>query len=712
MKKGVKRGLCGMLTLVMVLMSLSTWGFAGNVKDANVTTSGEKEIEFTKTNQGTSTFNSIAWNGEVFVAVAENGDIIYSKDAIFWDKVATKVEDLQDVYWNGKQFLVVGNRGKYLTSDNGQDWVIGPTIKRASGSDYTEHLEGIAWNGSMYAVVSNSGNILTTKDAKSWNIVSTGTGGTFYSIAWNGSMFVAVGAGGSVVISKDANTWTSIATGIEGISYLDDIIWDGNKFIAVGQSSDCARIITSTNGVKWSLVHKSSVYNTSLRSVIYTGSQYISVGGYFYNDSTVLRSVDGSNWIQESKTKADAIYDIVWNGSQFVAVGMRGLILVSDPQPQGGGVSVAIPTAAPTARPVATATPAPTPVQSNEPVLRSISFSETEALLKPGETLEFDVYAEYSNGSQEKITNEEELILKSSSASTVKANPGMLIGMKNGKSTITATYQGKSGTLPVTVSSVTVKTLEASIKSAKMKAGDSIQVDLIAKMSDGTKKDVTDAAVWTTDDSTVARVDKGEIEAITSGTAVIKASYGDKNTVMSIKVEDAKQVKFIKISNKNIKLLKGDTMELRVWAQYEDGTEEEVTDEDGIVWTTSKQSIAEVSRDGVVEGRGPGKTTISVNYKGFSLKTSVEVVTQLNVKSLTVNKTKLTMNKGAETQLVIIATYSDNTKSDVTSEVLWAVKQSNIADVEAGLVQAKISGTTTVTAKYGGKTISVSVKVN
>lgn len=68
---------------------------------------------------------------------------------------------------------------------------------------------------------------------------------------------------------------------------------------------------------------------------------------------------------------------------------------------------------------------------------------------------------------------------------------------------------------------------------------------------------------------------------------------------------------------------------------------------------------------------------------------------------------------GTTTQLTATAIFSDNTKTDITSQVTWESANSNIATVSSsGLVAAKLKGqTVTVTATYKGLQSTATVNV-
>jgi len=115
----------------------------------------------------------------------------------------------------------------------------------------------------------------------------------------------------SVVGNTQSTDWTSR---LSGLPYaLNDVIWDGSVFIAVGGSG---AILTSTDGVDW--ITRDSGTDAKLNSVAAYGSDIFAVG-----DETVLLSTDhGENWNTKDKYFfATELTAVVVTSSQVVVSG-------------------------------------------------------------------------------------------------------------------------------------------------------------------------------------------------------------------------------------------------------------------------------------------------------------------------------------------------------------------------------------------------------
>lgn len=340
-----------------------------------------------------------------------------------------------------------------------------------------------------------------------------------------------------------------------------------------------------------------------------------------------------------------------------------------------------------------------------EATLESISVSEEAITLLPGKSAKFRVYAHYSDGKDVDITNKKGVTVRSSSTSIVQVAGNLIkAGKKTGEATVTVSYNGQIATIHVTVEKVSVKSLHASAESISLKPEEYEDIELTAEMSDGTFKDVTNLATWTTNNSEVATVDAGTIEGVSGGLAEITASYGGESTIISVDVEEeARELVGIEASDKNIKLSVGEEQEITLWAVYDNGDKEEINDD--VVWQPRKRSIVDVF-DGVIEAKKAGNTEVVATYKGYSIKIKVEVV-ELKLTSLAANVKKVNLGVSQTKQVTLTATFSNGSEVDVTQEADWFTKRNSIADVDGGLITGIAPGTTTITAKYKGKTITI-----
>ncbi len=235
---------------------------------------------------------------------------------------ATLCSWMWDVHSNGSLFVAVGERGKLMTSADGLSWE-----DRYSGTD--EHLLGVTSNGSLWVVVGDGGTVLTSVNGLSWSIRNSGSPTRFADVTWAGGLGMFVAVGGEILSSARITTstnginWASrtpaSGTDIRGVAC------DGLRCVAVGASGD---IQTSPNAVNWTLIPPQA-YAVNINSVTTNGSLFVAAAqGSSYGGPFLLTSPTGETWtFQETGSKN--LKDVIWSGTQFVAVGSLGTAYTS-----------------------------------------------------------------------------------------------------------------------------------------------------------------------------------------------------------------------------------------------------------------------------------------------------------------------------------------------------------------------------------------------
>jgi hypothetical protein len=325
--------------------------------------------------------------------------------------------------------------------------------------------------------------------------------------------------------------------------------------------------------------------------------------------------------------------------------------------------------------------------------------SSKNIYLEIGEQFEADAIAVYEDEVETVVTDEAQW--RTSDEDIVTVEKGVLTGVASGTADVTAVYGGRSVVLKVYVSQA--KRLEADKIKLSLVAGASESVRLTATYADGSVKDVTHLAKWTSSNEAVADVTEGVVKGYGSGTATIAAEYGSKSVTIQVDVDKTAN---LTISEQNVWLRINGTKQLQLTVHYADGRTADVTDKAD--WSSSDESVAFVS-DGLIKAYRSGTAIIKAQYNGKTVQTAVDVETARN---LDITPDKLEMRANEIAALQVIATYADGTKENVTSRAVWSSDKEEVALVSNGQVTAGKMGEATIKATFGGKTATVSVSVD
>lgn len=173
------------------------------------------------------------------------------------------------------------------------------------------------------------------------------------------------------------------------------------------------------------------------------------------------------------------------------------------------------------------------PVVVEQEVVKIVVEPENiELNIKKSKSIKVTGY--YSNGKTVSLSSK--MNWSSSESSIVTVSKTSVKAVAEGTATITGSYQGKEVKVKVNVVPKLTK-LTASDKKLDLKPGDVKTVTVTAEFDTGAKTSVGDSAVWTTSNSSVAKVTNGRIEAISKGTARIKGQYNSKTVTITVSIK-------------------------------------------------------------------------------------------------------------------------------------------------------------------------------
>ena len=162
----------------------------------------------------------------------------------------------------------------------------------------------------------------------------------------------------------------------------------------------------------------------------------------------------------------------------------------------------------------------------------------------------------------------------------------------------------------------------------------------------------------------------------------------------------------VTISNgENATLEVGETLQLNVTKEHTD---------DAITYTSSNNEVATVSDTGLVTAVAKGEATITAEAGDITDTIKITVTEavvppepNIEVESVTLNKTEITLEAGSTETLT--ATVLPENATDKT--VTWETSNAEVATVANGVVTAVAKGEATITAKAGKKSATCKVIV-
>jgi hypothetical protein len=167
-------------------------------------------------------------------------------------------------------------------------------------------------------------NVVVVNDVSGesdWIPRVTGLAEVLNDVLWNGNEFLAVGNRGTILRSADGIDWTSVDS--ETVSNLHAIAWNGFTYAVVG---DAATVLVSDDGENWT--HQSGGFGLPYHAVAYSDTLLVA-GGWleFAGPGTYIRSSadNGVTMVDVNvlPQSGRAITDIAWGDGTFVATTVR-----------------------------------------------------------------------------------------------------------------------------------------------------------------------------------------------------------------------------------------------------------------------------------------------------------------------------------------------------------------------------------------------------
>ena len=333
-----------------------------------------------------------------------------------------------------------------------------------------------------------------------------------------------------------------------------------------------------------------------------------------------------------------------------------------------------------------------TPFTVTNATIVSITVSPASQTIAVGTTLDFSALGRFSDGTFQDITSDATWSSDNTAVATVDVN-AIATAVSPGTANIIATFNGVTGSAPLTVSTATITSISVTPSTAEMAPNTMLSCVATATLSDGTTQVITDNATWSSSDAAVASVDNaGNVSAVAGGVATISAQFGAVTGTSAIAVN---QLTAIQVSPSTASIPAQTGVAFTALGTFADGKTQDLTD--FAFWTSSQPSVATIFA-GNASGLAPGTSTIVAVFNGQGGSAQL-TVTGAKASSMVILPPAVAIEQGGSTKFRAMATFSDGTTMDVTPWVTWTSTEPGVAILTStGVARSAGSGSTAVTA--------------
>ncbi|WP_216638235.1 Ig-like domain-containing protein, partial [Brevibacillus brevis] len=176
------------------------------------------------------------------------------------------------------------------------------------------------------------------------------------------------------------------------------------------------------------------------------------------------------------------------------------------------------------------------PVVVSDVYVNRLKLSPSSLSLDVEEEEQLTLSATLSDRKTEDVTEQAFWESSEPEVATVNENGG-IIGLAPGVTVISAKYAGKTSKLTVYVGGAElISRLFISNRSVTIAEGEEQEITATVYYRDQSKKDITDEAVWSSEDEEIATVENGVITGHAKGTTKLKVKYQGKSMTVLVKV--------------------------------------------------------------------------------------------------------------------------------------------------------------------------------
>jgi Big-like domain-containing protein len=328
----------------------------------------------------------------------------------------------------------------------------------------------------------------------------------------------------------------------------------------------------------------------------------------------------------------------------------------------------------------------------------ALSVTPPALTLPLGGTGSFSATLTFNDGTTTDATNAATWTPGDPTIATVIA--GRVVALRAGSTAVTV----KVGTLVsgakiAVVSSISLTSLTLDPPTVTLPIGAIQTFTVTGNYSDGTTADVSSMATWSIDTTGVASVDgKGDVTALKAGQATLVATVGMLQTKAPVTVSSATVIGLSVLPPVGTTGI-GTTVGFTATAFLSDGTSADVTSAAG--WSVDNPMVATIDGDGVATGVGDGTANVKASFGTIGAGATI-VVTGAALTTLQIDPVDPNVGVGVMLTFTATGIYSDGTRVDLTSQVVWQSSAPNVVPIDGtGHAVSKQVGTSVITATDG-----------
>jgi hypothetical protein len=348
----------------------------------------------------------------------------------------------------------------------------------------------------------------------------------------------------------------------------------------------------------------------------------------------------------------------------------------------------------------------------NAASVSSIAVKPSNGSIAQGTKIAFTAIGTYNDGSTHDLTNVVTWSSDNTTVLTIGTVSGVGSGIAPGQANVSATLGSLSPSVPVVVTNATIVSIALSPSGASLPTGGRGVMSAVGTFSDSSTQNLSPYAAWSSDNTSVATVgtnssNYGVVVGVSAGTANISASFnyaGASATGSTPLTVSTATLASITMTPPTAALAPGSSVGIAAYGTFTDGTVEWISPL--CTWTSSSNTVATVSPNGLVSGQSAGVVTITAQDGSITGTASV-LVESAALASIQINPSTKTIPAGYSAPFSAVGNFANGDTQNLTTFVNWTSSSSSIATISnavstAGTATGIQPGNTTISALFSG----------
>lgn len=290
--------------------------------------------------------------------------------------------------------------------------------------------------------------------------------------------------------------------------------------------------------------------------------------------------------------------------------------------------------------------------------------------LAKGDARAFYAWANYSDGSRVEVT-ERAFWSVDGHVLTLGDRPGVVLGAQQGTGSVHVSYRGLVGGEFLVVAAPRATRLGLTVPNAIVRPGDAQQLAAVATFSDGSTRDVSGEATWTSSDASRLGfgAQAGSIVALAVGSSQVTAQWSGLQASSMFSIQ-ARRLTALAFADVALFLAHGLSGRVALMGTFDDGSREDVSQL--ALWSTSAPDVATVlegnGQSGTVLTHGEGGATITAALGTQVARLQVAVTAPVMV-GLDATLQSGRLAPGQEASFIVFGHWSDGVTLNLSNEV-------------------------------------------